>query len=328
MTSRNLNYIKSPKDTRDHLLKFSSTAPTASLPPSVDLSQHCTPVKDQGQEGSCTAFSSLAAMEYIGKKFNNGLDANFSEKFTYYVTRVDIARGRASQDSGAYVRDAIKSTVSYGTCLENTWPYSNSLSTRPSSKAYTEAKKYESVSYTSIRPSTNINLVKTTLSQGIPVVIGFTCYSNIFDDSVEVSGIIPLPNNNIIGGHAVLVVGYDDATNLFKFKNSWGTSWGVNGYGYLPYQYYNTGDISELWCVLTQTDNNKLIGSGISVVNKTLTNTQIAEVLNNVAANISVVSDKTKYISFFNTLLAQYPNNPKISILITNLRNSFLNINS
>ena len=79
MTSRNLNYIKSPRDNRDHLLKFSNTTPTTSIPSSIDLSQYCTPVKDQGQEGSCTAFSSVAAMEYIEKKFNNGSITNFSE---------------------------------------------------------------------------------------------------------------------------------------------------------------------------------------------------------------------------------------------------------
>jgi C1A family cysteine protease len=327
MMSRTLNYIKSPKDTRDYALKFSGI--NSSLPPSsIDLSEYCTSVKDQGQEGSCTAFSTIAAMEFLEKKFNSNPMSNFSEQFTYYVTRVDIARGPPSQDSGAYVRDSIKSTISYGTCFENTWPYSNPLNRKPSTQAYLEAKKYGTISYTTIQAN-NLNLLKTTLSQGIPVVIGFICYSNIFDSGVSTTGIIPLQNDNIIGGHAVLLVGYNDTTGQFKFKNSWGTSWGDNGYGYLPYEYYTEGDIPELWCILTKADNTKLIGVGVSVNNQTLLNTQLTSVLNDVVNNMNTARNKTSYISYFNGLLSQYPtSNTKVRNFINSLRNSFQVVNS
>ena len=320
MICRNLNYISSPYDKRDYKAVSENIA---SLPLVVDLIQYCSPVKDQGSEGSCTAFSTIAALEFIGKK--NNIDLSLSEQFTYYATRVNIANGPPIQDSGAYIRDAVKSTVHYGTCLETIWPYSNLFNIAPSTNAYAEALKHTSIIYSSVVDN-NIISIKSMLSSGIPIIIGFSCYSNIFTDNVTSSGIIPLSNNNVVGGHAVLLIGYNESTKLFKFKNSWGTSWGENGYGYLSYDYFSK-NISEAWCISTETDNNVLISIGITItdpsIKQNLLNNQIISILNDIITNISIASDKSKMSSYFTKLQEQNQENRKLSNLISNINMSF-----
>ena len=323
-TNRVLNYRPSPVDTRDHTFKLIKN--TVALPSSIDLTSNCTTVKDQGSIGSCTAFATVAAMEYLEKKFNSNPNSNYSEMFTYYATRVNVEGWPASQDTGAYIRSAVKSTVTYGTCLETVWPYSNPFYRQPPTSVYNEAKKYKSISYVSTSP-TNLSAIKTMLSVEVPVIIGFTCYSNLFDDSVSETGIILPSNGQIIGGHAVLAVGYDDATGYIKFKNSWGTNWAIGGYGFMPYDYF-TANVSEAWSILTENNNGRLIATNnVTITNNALLNPQITAVLNDVVSNIDTAMNKSRYVSYFTSLAAQYPNNTKIINLINNLRNSFLTIN-
>ena len=140
--------------------------------------------------------------------------------------------------------------------------------------------------------------------------------------------VLLLPGNGqVIGGHAVLVVGYDDATSRFKFNNRWATNWGGNGgYGYMPYDYF-TANVSEAWSILTENDNGRLIATNnVTITNNALLNGQITDILNGVVSNLSVVTNRSSYISYFSGVAAQYPNNPKITNLINNLRNAFQNI--
>jgi len=224
----------------------------------VDLSQFCSSIRDQGVEGSCTAFATIACMEFIEKKFNKNNYIDLSESFTYYVTRANIMKESPITDSGAYISDVIESLVQYGTCRLSTCPYVDNPLLEPPPNAYSEAKAYHVVQYANI---ISIEAMKAVLDSGYAIIGGFVCYSNMYKAA---KGVIPLPNNNVIGGHAVLFVGYDDSTQLFKFKNSWGTFWGDNGYGYLPYNYFHSGDITELWVIFTEDINN--IHTGITVL--------------------------------------------------------------
>ncbi len=273
--SRLLNFTPSPKDQRDYVFSISSplsSSPSSSpSPSSVDLSKEFTTIKDQGNVGSCTAFASIALLEYNHKKFTqSNLNDIFSERFTYYTTRADIAQWDPKDDSGAYLRDTLKSLNRFGSCLESSFPYLTNgicnFSEKPSKNASEEALRYQALKYANITTGTTLssrqvalNTLKACLQKGIPFVGGFTCYSNLYEGE-RGNILVPESKDIIIGGHAVCFVGYDDDKNVFKFKNSWGNSWGDDGYGYLPYYYLLTGNLTDLWVIYTQENNNVSIG--------------------------------------------------------------------
>lgn len=258
-----LNYTKSPPDSRDYYLK--SVNQGSSKSESTDLSKWCSPVGDQGNVGSCTAFATSGLMEYFYNKNASNQSPLFSEKFIYYATRVNVEGWPANEDSGCYLRDSLKCVNKYGASLESQFPYllpgqiSSDYAQSPPPSVYKSALSYKVSQYLSV-PSLNtqqsLDNLKAMLANGTAFVGGILCYSNFFND---VNGAIPIPTGQVIGGHAVLFVGYDDSKSMFKFKNSWGTSWGDNGYGYLPYKYFTTGNVVEAWTVLQEIFNGSLI---------------------------------------------------------------------
>lgn len=286
-----LNFIPSPIDDRDYVLSITSPSSTLlstllstplTTPSLIDLSPGCTSVKNQGSVGSCTAHAGVALLEYNYRRFTSGTgsgtgsgsslsnDDIFSERFTYYTTRVNVAGWSAKEDSGAYLRDTLKSLTQYGACRESSFPYMSEGKCKydetPSQQSYQEALRYQALTYLSI-PLGNtlstkmktLDTLKEVLRNGYPFMGGFICYSNLYSG---VKGNIPLPStgSTIIGGHAVCFVGYDDSKQVFKFKNSWGSSWGDKGYGYLPYKYLLNGELFDLWTIYTQEDDNKVLG--------------------------------------------------------------------
>lgn len=319
-----LNYIPSPPDPRDYKVSFSNVI---KLPTSIDLSANCTPPKDQGQLGSCTAFATLAGMEYNEKKYNaNKTNSIFSERFTYYVTRVDIL-GWTTADSGAYVRSAIQAIVKYGACLSPSFPYNTDYTSVPPANVYNEAQKYQVITYARFTERTNINDIKANLSAGFPTITGFTAFSNIWTAK---NGVIPPPNNQVIGGHAVLLVGYDDQKQMFKFKNSWGSSWGDKGYGYLPYVYYTLGYMSDIWSIYTQEVNDlKIIGATIinPSIQTTIVRNQLTDILSSIQLNlVSLTTTGQDTTAFYNDLLKKYNSDSRVINLINSLRQSLNNI--
>lgn len=293
---RRLNFRPSPADARDYVLTY-SVHPKETTPVSVDLSSGCTSIKDQGTVGSCTAHAGVALFEYNFRRFaSDSRNDIFSERFTYYATRVNVAGWPAADDSGAYLRDTLKSLVQYGSCLEPTWPYLTNgvcnYAQTPSTRAYQEGLKYQALTYANIPTGSTLSsrqsaltALKGVLQNGYPFIGGFTCYANLYDGT---GGNIPLPSGDVIGGHAVCFVGYDDNKQAFKFKNSWTSAWGNNGFGYLPYQYLLNGDLTDLWTIYTQENNNTSIG--INVV-KPKTATQILQ--DAIAAGLVAISQNT-----------------------------------
>jgi len=328
----NLKLYPSPPDPRDHIIKAAQPLKTKGV---ADLSAYCTTVKDQGALGSCTAFASVSAMEYLHKRFGGSkVEDMFSERFTYYATRVNILNW-APEDSGAYVRDAVKSLVKYGTCLEGTFAYNNDCRTAPPQAAYNEALKYQALSYAKFEDGKNeaerrqlIETLKANLDVGLPIIGGFICYSNIWN---AVRGVIPKRNGQIIGGHAVLIVGYDDSKQLFKFKNSWGSSWGDSGYGYLPYEYYFLGDMFDLWSIhKSELEDIKSVGLEVNdpKVRKNAEKTDVTAVLEEVLERLDDILDRKQSMTIMNQIMLKYRGKPKIMTLINNMKSSLHNISS
>ncbi|HYB40436.1 MAG TPA: C1 family peptidase, partial [Candidatus Methylomirabilis sp.] len=230
----------------DHLYSapFAMLGPLA---PHVDLTSSCPPVYDQGQLGSCTANAIGAAIQFDQMKEKLPDVFTPSRLFIYYNERV--IEGTVQSDSGAQIRDGIKSVAKQGGCPEKLWPYDIAKFTdKPSAACYTEAAKHRVVSYQ--RVAQNANQMKGCLASGFPFVFGFTVYESFESDAVAKTGQVPMPahGEQVLGGHAVMAVGYDDHAQRFTVRNSWGTGWGHKGYFTIPYAYLlDRGLSSDFW---------------------------------------------------------------------------------
>ena len=204
------------------------------LPAKADLRAQCPPVYDQGQLGSCTANAIAGAIQFDRLKQQLTPDFTPSRLFIYYNERA-IEHSTAS-DSGAQIRDGIKSVAKQGDCPETEWPYVIAkFKTKPSAACYADARKYKVVLYQ--RMAQTLSQLKCCLASGYPFVFGFTVYESFESASVAKTGHATLPRSGdaVIGGHAVAGVGYDDAKQWFIVRNSWGAGWGMKGYFTLPY---------------------------------------------------------------------------------------------
>ncbi len=199
--------------------------------------------------GNCTANAIAGALEFDQLKEN--LPAVFvpSRLFIYYNERV--IEGTVSTDSGAQIRDGMKSMGKQGACSEAEWPYDISqFSTQPPASCYQDALQHRAMTYK--RVTRDLLHMKSCLAEGYPFVFGFTVYESFESDAVAKTGVVPLPQatEKVLGGHAVVAVGYDDSTQRFWVRNSWGASWGLNGYCSMPYAYLtNRGLASDFWTV-------------------------------------------------------------------------------
>jgi C1A family cysteine protease len=249
--ARNIQWYGWKRDTPD-IRDFKYSAPRAVLeilPASVDLTPQCPPVYDQGAIGSCTANAIGAAHQFEQEKQDANKDFIPSRLFIYYNER-DM-EGSVDYDSGAEIRDGIKSVVKQGACPESQWIYDIShFRTKPSDACYTEALLHQVLTYWSVTQS--LEQMKGCLASGYPFVFGFTVYDSFESDAVAKSGELQMPakGEGIVGGHAVMAVGYDDATQRFVVRNSWGDDWGMKGYFTMPYEYISNPNLaSDFWTI-------------------------------------------------------------------------------
>jgi C1A family cysteine protease len=224
------------KDERDYQFKVPLFSRLL-LPLSVDLRSSCPPVYDQGNLGSCTA-NAIAGHLDFNRKLEGETFIFPSRLFIYYNERV--IEGTTNSDAGATIRDSIKTVAKQGACSETEWPYIISkFASKPLSKCYTDAVQYEALTYLRITSQTGM---KTCLAQGYPFVCGISVYQS-FESTTD--GNIPMPQKgeSLLGGHAIMIVGYD--SNGWIFRNSWG-NWGQQGYGRLPFKYLSKYG-SDFW---------------------------------------------------------------------------------
>lgn len=247
-------------DLPDHrdLMYAVPPAVAAALPAKADLRPQCPPVYDQGQLGSCTANAIAGAFEFdqIKQKIPQFMP---SRLFIYYNERV--VEHDVTLDNGAQIRDGIKSVNKQGVCPETSWPYSDQntdpapcpqcpYAKKPTAACYTEAAKHKAQSYQ--RLVSQLNILKGCLASGYPFVFGFTVYESFESQQVASTGIVPMPgpSEKVVGGHAVVAVGYDDSTQQFIVRNSWADSWGLKGYCMMPYAYLTDSNLADdFWTI-------------------------------------------------------------------------------
>ena len=216
----------------------------ANLPTSVDLSPECPAVYDQGPLGSCTANALGALFQFLLMKL--GKPSFVPSRLMLYWGERAI-EGTKSEDAGANGDDGMTFLQTKGICPESTWPYDpNKFAQMPPRTAWAEATAHKIADPVSI-DNTNLLAIKSCLAAGYPIAFGFTAYPDLQSDKVATTGVLPMPakGEQPIGGHAVLMVGYDDAAGQFKVRNSWGPGWGLSGYFLMPYAYATNPNLAS-----------------------------------------------------------------------------------
>jgi C1A family cysteine protease len=247
-----------------------SSSPKA-MPGSVDLRPWCSDIEDQGQLGSCTAHAAVGIVEYFERR-SNGKHLDGSRLFVYKTTRNLIG---VTGDTGAWLRNAMGALVTCGVPAETYWPYTDSdpeFDREPSQFVYAVADNFETTKYFAHDPlSQNVKRpavlesVKDYLAVGVPAMFGFWGYKSF--DNGDKPGHIPYPTDAEVAGesdwgHAIAAVGYDDkkkivntvsnksTTGALLIRNSWGPTWGNNGYGWMPYDYVLNSLATDFWSLI------------------------------------------------------------------------------
>lgn len=273
-SSHGLGWMRDLPDIRDYspehekikpmLKKLNVLSAPTSLPVAVDLRNWCAPIEDQGALGSCTANAGVGLIEFYEKKaFGAWLDA--SRLFLYKATRNLLGW---TGDTGAYLRSTMGAMALFGVPPEKYRPYKiEDFDVEPSAFLYAFAQSFQSINYYRLDPpgisaKDLLNRIKTNLAGNMPAMFGFTVYDSY--KQADGKGKIPFPcsTDKVVGGHAVVAVGYDDGmkiknincgsttTGALLIRNSWGTEWGDKGYGWLPYDYVLKGLAVDWWTLL------------------------------------------------------------------------------
>ena len=219
-----------------------------------DLVRYIHHVYDQGGLDSCTSNVVCAAygLELMRQSMEDNTFKYFdsSRLFLYYNSR--LYDGTTDQNVGVSFRDVFKAMKKYGVCTESLWPYDErKFSKKPLSNCYKKGLGNSIVKYT--RLEQDIDQFRACLKADYPFTVGFEVYSSFNDLDNDTIGLMPMPTENEIllespSLHAVLAVGYDDNTRCITILNSWGSSFGDNGYFYMPYDYIlNTGRAYDFW---------------------------------------------------------------------------------
>lgn len=251
---RRYGWIPDRPDWRDSKYSHEShddPSTAATLPVSVDLRPQMPPIYDQGQLGSCTANSIAGGVQFLRGK--QGLAPyNPSRLFIYYQERLDD--GDVQVDGGSSIRESCKAVANYGAPPEADWAYNISLfAQKPPDRAYQDATQCKVTQYLSV--AQDATTMKQCLAAGFPIHVGFTVYTSFESQAVAQSGIVPMPTKTgekVLGGHAVMVVGYDDSQQVWICRNSWGTGWGHAGYFTFPYAYLLNPQLSSDFWTLRQ----------------------------------------------------------------------------
>jgi len=243
-------------------------------PKQIDLRYNCPNIYNQNDLKCCTSHCIICLIEYNEKKYTirevnlrkriikikeetNSTKLNIftpSRLFMYYNERKN--NGTLDYDSGGSLRNAIKIVKNIGLCNENIWNYDTSkYKDIPHNKCFDEVKKYKSIKYYRLKHI--IIDMKSCLLEGYPFAIGISIYESFNDAHINKTGIVPIPKNNekLLGGHSVIVVGYNDNYG-FLIRNSWGENWGLNGYCYIPFDYISDSNLTQdLWTIRTELNN-------------------------------------------------------------------------
>jgi len=221
------------------------------IPDTADLRPWCSAVEDQGRLGSCGPNASTGAMELLYNKLGIPF-AELSRLFLYKNTRNIM--GTSQDDSGVDNASMFKAAKDFGVCPEKEWPYDISkFKKTPPVSCYKSALKRQLTQYARLESLNEI--MEAVGVKKVGVVIATTVYSSFESDEVAKTGMVPVPDTRKeknLGGHDMLIVGYDKPKRLLLVRNSWSDAWGIKGYCWIPFEYVEKGIANEFWAVLAE----------------------------------------------------------------------------
>jgi C1A family cysteine protease len=213
------------------------------LPPVVDLEPKCPPIYDQQDLGACTSMAAGALSQFQAKKTGHKWYMP-SRLAIYYWTRE--MEGSVNDDTGATLHDTMQVLVRKGVPHEDLWWYNiEKFAVKPSQKVVTDAGNFRVAKQLAVNQ--NLHDLRSCIAEGDPFIFGFSVYESFLSNEVARTGVTPMPHTGeeVLGGHAVMAVGYDDRKGMFKVRNSWGKEWGQNGYFWMPYDYVTNFNLSD-----------------------------------------------------------------------------------
>lgn len=204
----------------------------------IDLRSKFPPVYDQGDLGSCVSNAATALLAATSKGIT------YSRLFNYFTARCMEAAAESDpsyliNDTGLYVVSSLQAAVRYGLPSETLCPYvTTNFTTLPGPTTFIDAYKHRNFSYSHVQPT--LDNLRTLLNQNLGVMFGFQVNESFFETGSD--GVAPAPSGPILGGHCMVLVGYDDSKQQFIARNSWGEGWGDHGHVYLSYSFITNPD--------------------------------------------------------------------------------------
>lgn len=244
------NLRKDLFDKRDR--RFKDLWKESDLPEVVDLRAQHSPIEDQLTIGSCGPNALVGNLEYLDIAHGKSL-IDLSRLFIYYNTRHIM--GTLNEDSGVSMRDLIKAVARYGVCSENSWPYiPTKFRERPGTSCYIGGLSRRITEYLRLDGSSKDQTkraIQSCLADNYPVIFGLNLHKSFMSEKVAATGLVPVPRrffDKSIGGHAMEIVGYDTKVDCFIVRNSWGPTWGIEGYCCIPMSYV-LKEGSDFWTI-------------------------------------------------------------------------------
>lgn len=202
---------------------------------------------DQLHLNSCSANALAAALRYDELKEGRTGVPEPSRLFIYFNERV-IGKV-VDKDAPVSLRDGYRTIAKIGACPEPMWPYVPRRFRRPPTPGcYTAAARHKAIEYFRIRRV--LSHLRACLADQFPFVFAIAVHKSMLHRPTRHTGVVSMPTRHdpLVGGHAVMAVGYDHLKRQMIFRNSWGQAWGDRGYGYLPYQFLTSATLSwDFW---------------------------------------------------------------------------------